>query len=139
MVRVLDIDALDHAICYQSRVGPLAWIGPSLDEELERAARDRVPVLVVPSAFVSEHSETLVELDIEYKQKAKDLGIPVYARAATVGTAKEFIEGLVGVVEDALSRNGGSGPQGGQRICPGSLVQCPCPVQLEFENAGTNR
>jgi len=126
VVRTLDIEALDYAICYQSRVGPLAWIGPSLDEELDRAARDQVSVLVVPTAFVSEHSETLVELDIEYRQMASDLGISGYARAATVGTAEEFIFGLAELVEDALSRGTEPSPRGGERICPGSLGQCPC-------------
>jgi ferrochelatase len=130
VVRTLDIEALDYAICYQSRVGPLAWIGPSLDEELERAARDRVSVLVVPTAFVSEHSETLVELDIEYRQKAFDLGISGYARAATVGTAEEFIVGLAELIEDALSRSAEPCPQGGKRICPGTLGQCPCRTGL---------
>jgi putative membrane protein len=57
---------LDWSICYQSRVGPMEWIGPSTEAELHRAATDKVPVVVVPVAFVSEHSETLVELDIEY-------------------------------------------------------------------------
>jgi protoporphyrin/coproporphyrin ferrochelatase len=126
VVTALDIEALDYAICYQSRVGPLAWIGPSLDEELDRAARDQVSVLVVPTAFVSEHSETLVELDIEYRQKASDLGIPGYARAATVGTAEEFIFGLAELVEDALSKGTEPCPRGGKRICPGSFGQCPC-------------
>jgi ferrochelatase len=132
VVRALDIEALDYAICYQSRVGPLAWIGPSLDEELERAARDRVSVLVVPTAFVSEHSETLVELDIEYRQKASELGIPGYARAATVGTAEEFIVGLAELVEDALSRGMEPCPQGGKRICPEPLGQCPCRTGLHL-------
>ena len=139
VVRVLDIEALDHAICYQSRVGPLAWIGPSLEEELGRAARDKVSVLVVPIAFVSEHSETLVELDIKYKQKGSDLGIPGYARAATVGTAEEFIVGLAGLVEDALSRNKEPSPRGGKRICPESLGQCPCRMQLHPKNAMEQR
>jgi len=129
VVKALNIEALDYAICYQSRVGPLAWIGPSLDEELERAARDQVSVLVVPVAFVSEHSETLVELDIEYRQKASELGIAGYARAATVGTAEEFVVGLAELVEDALSRGTKPCPPGGKRICPGSLGQCPCPTR----------
>jgi ferrochelatase len=90
---------------------------------------------VVPAAFVSEHSETLVELDIKYRQKASDLGIPGYARAATVGIAEEFIVGLAGLVEDALSRNKEPCPRGGKRICPDSLGQCPCPTQLHPKNA----
>ena len=57
------------AVCYQSRVGPLAWLGPSVEEELRRAGRDRVGVVVVPISFVSEHSETLVELDRDYRRR----------------------------------------------------------------------
>jgi ferrochelatase len=126
VVKVLNIEDLDYEICYQSRVGPLAWIGPSLEEELERAARDRVSVLVVPVAFVSEHSETFVELDIEYRQKASDLGIPVYARAATVGTSEEFVTALAGLVEEALSRDTKICPKGGKRICPEIFGHCAC-------------
>jgi ferrochelatase len=139
VVGALDIEGLDYAVCYQSRVGPLAWIAPSLEEELERAARDRVSVLVVPAAFVSEHSETLVELDIEYRQKASDLGVPGYTRVSTVGTAGEFIAGLAGQVEDALSRGAETCPQGGNRICPGFFGQCPCRTQLQPEKSMEQR
>jgi len=62
--------SIDHAICYQSRVGPLKWLGPSTPEALEQAARDGKGAVVVPIAFVSEHVETLVELDIEYRELA---------------------------------------------------------------------
>src|SRR3546814_15520989 len=62
---------LDWQICYQSRVGPLEWIGPATDSEIEKAARAGQPIVVVPIAFVSEHSETLVELDIEYRKLAE--------------------------------------------------------------------
>ena len=63
-------DDLDWTVCYQSKVGPLAWLEPSTVDELDRTGRDRVPVVVVPIAFVSEHSETLVELDITYRERA---------------------------------------------------------------------
>ena len=69
-------DDLDWTVCYQSKVGPLAWLEPSTVEELDRAGRDRVPVVVAPIAFVSEHSETLVELDVTYRKHAEDMGIP---------------------------------------------------------------
>ncbi|MBP7252114.1 MAG: ferrochelatase, partial [Alphaproteobacteria bacterium] len=74
LVKALAITDLDWVNCYQSRVGPLRWIGPSTEAEIERAAHDRVPIVVVPIAFVSEHSETLVELDIEYRHLAQDKG-----------------------------------------------------------------
>ncbi len=121
-----DLGPIDHAICYQSRVGPLEWIGPSTEQELARAANDGVAVVVVPIAFVSEHSETLVELDMEYRKRAKDLGVPAYVRVATVGTANEFIEGLAGLVMDALSRGSAPCPRGGVRVCPQACSQCIC-------------
>jgi protoporphyrin/coproporphyrin ferrochelatase len=88
-------------ICYQSRVGPLKWLSPSIDEELETAARDGVGVVVVPIAFVSEHSETLVELDIDYRTRARALGVAPYIRVPTVGTHPTFIAGLASLIEAA--------------------------------------
>ena len=93
---------IDWSICYQSRVGPLKWIGPSTDAEIRRAGADKVAVVIYPLAFVSEHSETLVELDIDYRHLAKEVGIPTYIRVPTVGTHPLFIAGLARLVRDAL-------------------------------------
>ena len=68
LVEKLGMEGLDWRVCYQSRVGPLQWIGPATDAEIRRPAREGLGVVVAPIAFVSEHSETLVELDIEYAQ-----------------------------------------------------------------------
>ncbi|MGH6879364.1 ferrochelatase [Hypericibacter sp.] len=92
----------DYEICFQSRVGPLEWIGPYTDAEIVRAAQARQSILLVPIAFVSEHSETLVELDIEYRHLAEKEGAVGYFRVPTVGTAPEFIAGLGGLVRQAL-------------------------------------
>lgn len=81
-------------LCYQSKIGPLAWVGPSIEEELKRAASDCVPVLIVPISFVSENSETLVELDIQHKNLARELGISFYARCITPGDHPLFIHAL---------------------------------------------
>jgi len=94
---------LEWRICYQSRVGPLAWLGPSIDDEIRRAAADRVPVIVAPIAFVSEHSETLVELDRDYRRLAERLGVPAYSRVPTVGTDPRFIAGLANLVRQAAA------------------------------------
>ena len=67
----MHIGGLDWSVCYQSRVGPLKWIGPSTDAEIARAGADKVAVVLYPLSFVSEHSETLVELDIEYRHLAE--------------------------------------------------------------------
>ncbi len=98
VMRELEAEKLDHVICYQSRVGPLEWIGPSTDDEIKRAGKDKKNIIMVPVAFVSEHSETLVELDIEYKELAAEYGIKEYIRIDTVGDQVKFIDGLVKMV-----------------------------------------
>ena len=116
----------DWRVCYQSRVGPLEWIGPSTDQELSRAAKDGVGVIVVPIAFVSEHSETLVELDIEYRELALELGISCYHRVPAVGTHPKFIAGLGDLVR-SLSERIDCTPYGGssgERICPHGFSKC---------------
>ena len=119
IVDALGMPGLDHIVCYQSRVGPLEWIGPATDAEIRRAGGEGKGVIVAPIAFVSEHSETLVELDIEYAHLAKEAGVLDYLRVPTAGTQPLFIEGLAGLVEKALSNqiaNCGAG-----RICPTGL------------------
>jgi ferrochelatase len=101
LIAALDSPGLDATICYQSRVGPLAWIGPSVEQELHRAARDRVGVVIVPISFVSEHSETLVELDREYRAMAERIGVPSYRRVPTVGADPRFIAALAALVRSA--------------------------------------
>lgn len=94
IVENLSITNIDYAICYQSKVGPLEWLGPSIESEIKRAAIDNVPIVIVPIAFVSEHSETLVELDMEYKHLADVLGITGYFRVPAITTNPNFIDCL---------------------------------------------
>ena len=91
---------LDWSVCYQSRVGPLAWIGPSAIEEIEKAGREGIGVVVVPVAFVSEHSETLVELDIEYRKLAQAAGCQPYIRVPVPGNRGELHRGPCGRLSD---------------------------------------
>lgn len=108
----------DWATCFQSRVGPLEWIGPATDKEIERAGAEGKSLIVVPIAFVSEHSETLVELDIEYAKLAGDSGVPRYLRVPALGTQEKFIKGLAGLVGEALAGNG--------LFCPEEDAGRPC-------------
>jgi ferrochelatase len=112
----------DWTLCYQSRVGPLKWLGPSTPEAIRTAAADGVGVVVTPIAFVSEHVETLVELDIEYGHLAESLGVTPYLRVPAVGVAGPFIEALAGAVADSLGRTGaapyGPGCQARWKACP---------------------
>ncbi|MGV8998613.1 MAG: ferrochelatase [Parvibaculaceae bacterium] len=96
----------DWVTSYQSRVGPMEWIGPATDLEIERAGADGKSLIVVPIAFVSEHSETLVELDLEYGELAKHKGVPRYLRVPALGTHPLFIECLASLVSAAREQTG---------------------------------
>ncbi len=117
---------LEQLLCYQSRVGPMAWTEPYTDAEIARAGTDGCPVIVTPIAFVSEHVETLVELDRDYRALAERHGVPRYERSPTVGTAPRFIAGLARLVAEARAAPpGGIRPGGGGGICPAACRDCP--------------
>jgi ferrochelatase len=124
IVEALAIPGLDHVLCYQSRVGPLEWLGPSTDREIERAGSDRVPLVVAPVAFVSEHSETLVELDIEYRHLAEKAGVPAYIRVPTVDAEPDFIDGLASEIRRVVDSVAPLCSAEGGRICPDSFGFC---------------
>lgn len=117
----------DWVVCYQSRVGPLEWIGPSTDDEIGRAGKDGVPVVIVPLAFVSEHSETLVELDMEYAELAAEAGVPGYFRVPTVCDHADYIAGLAAMVKMALTADEPviAGADPGAPVCPKTTGPCP--------------
>lgn len=110
---------------YQSRVGPLKWIGPSTEDEIQRAGKDKVPLIIVPIAFVSEHSETLVELDIEYRELAEEAGVPHYTRVDALGTHPDFIESLARLCLQVQTGQPLLSPPAGKR-CPERFGQCYC-------------
>ena len=92
-------------LCFQSRVGPQRWLGPTTEAVLDELAAAKTPaVVVVPIAFTGEHIETLQEIDILYKERAQQAGIVHFARARTVGCHPAFI-----------ARAGGSGRGDGAR------------------------
>ena len=113
---------LDYTICYQSRVGPLKWIGPSTDEIIIKYSKEKKGIVIVPVAFVSEHSETLVELDIEYKKLAEKNGCSFYKRVPALGIEEDFIRGLSKLVLQQETR----GNYVSSVICPDKYVKCPC-------------
>ncbi|MEJ1967862.1 MAG: ferrochelatase [Rhizomicrobium sp.] len=124
IVDALGIVGLDWSVCYQSRVGPLEWIGPATDGEIRRAGAEGKGLIVAPIAFVSEHSETLVELDIEYAHLAKASGVPDYLRVATVGAHPAFIAALGGLVMRVSAATSTISSRG-TRICPAGFRTCP--------------
>ena len=115
----------DWTVCYQSRVGPLKWLGPSTLEAIEAAAKAGLGVVVCPIAFVSEHLETLVELDHDYAEAARAMGCTTYVRVPALGVEAGFIEALVQAVEAALQRAPGVESASGGRWCPAGFGGCP--------------
>lgn len=117
---------IDWTICYQSRATPQRWIEPSTIAEIERAARDGVAVMLVPIAFVSEHTETLVELDVEYRDLADRLRLPGYFRVPTANADTAFIAALAEAVRRARASGVGVHSHLGPRVCPRRYTECPC-------------
>lgn len=115
----------DWQVCYQSRVGPLKWLEPSTDAEIRRAGAEGKGAIVAPVAFVSEHVETLVELDHEYAKLAAEVGCSPYLRSPTPGVRQAFIDDLAQSVIVSLGRIGGPAPSGAWQ-CGAGLARCPC-------------
>lgn len=119
---------MEYRISYQSRVGPLKWIGPNTEDEIKLAGLSKKSLIIVPIAFVSEHAETLAELDIEYKRIASGYGID-YVRVPTLGTNNLFIKSLGNMVRKfAGLKTDGSylASDNLGKICPDRYVNCPC-------------
>lgn len=110
---------LDWTVCYQSRVGRLKWLGPSTTEAIAAAGQAGKGVIVCPISFVSEHVETLIELDRDYARFARDRGVEPYIRVPALGVQAQFIEGLAQVVTSALERGDGQAA-----VAPGSAWRC---------------
>jgi len=118
----LKSENFDYVISYQSRVGPMKWIGPSTDAEIIKYSKEKKGIIIVPVAFVSEHSETLVELDIEYKKIAEKNGCIFYKRVPALGSEENFIKGLAHLVLQRQTR----GDFVSSIMCPNKFVKCPC-------------
>lgn len=120
-----NIPNLDWQSCYQSRVGRLKWTQPSTEDAIRAAGRDQVPVIIYPHAFISEHVETLVEIEQEYRALARQCGVPAFARVETVMTDPKFIAGLAQIVRSRVTTPGGIASESGLRQCGTSHSQCP--------------
>jgi ferrochelatase len=114
----------DWRVCYQSRVGRLKWLEPSTETAILAAGEDGKGVVVSPIAFVSEHVETLVELDREYAELARHHGVEPYLRARTPGVQPAFVQALATAVTAALPREGVQ-PHGAWR-CAAAHGKCAC-------------
>jgi ferrochelatase len=118
----------DWRVCYQSRVGLAGWLGPETKSEIAAAGFEGISVVIAPIAFVSEHVETLVELDRDYAKVGVTAGCPSYVRAPTLGIEAAFIEGLADLVRAAWAREPGVSP-GSSFTCDATWTKCPARQQ----------
>ena len=126
IVKSLHIKNLDWILSYQSRVGPLKWIGPSTEDIIVENSKLGKRIVLVPIAFVSEHSETLVELDIEYKELADKNGCKNYLRVPALGKNENYIKAMSNLIinKQDYNFNGELFPPKIQ--CPNKFKKCPC-------------
>jgi ferrochelatase len=118
--------SLDWTVCYQSRVGRLKWIGPSTTEAIAEAGAEGNGVIVCPISFVSEHIETLVELDHDYAAFAAEHAVEPYVRVPALGVHARFVEGLAQAVNTALEPAEGAVAPGSSWRCGREFGRCPC-------------
>ena len=117
---------IDYILSYQSRVGPLKWIGPSTEDVIVENSKKGKHLVIVPIAFVSEHSETLVELDIEYEKLAKKNGCKKYTRIEALGINEYFIESLSDLILNKGNYKLKDNLYPPKNRCPSNFSKCPC-------------
>ena len=120
-------DTFDSIVCYQSKVGPKKWLEPSTEAVIRQAAEQKRSIVVVPVAFVSDHSETLVELDQDYRDLAKHCGAPFYGRVPSLACHPLFIEALVARVQGAINQDNV------EKICSNGMI-CFCKTLETYIN-----
>ncbi|MDF1526992.1 MAG: ferrochelatase [bacterium] len=103
----------EHQVAFQSRLGPVKWLQPALKDKLkELSTRGAPPLVVVPVSFVSDHIETLYELDIQHREIAMELGFTIYERSPALNTRPDFIASLADLVRSSAPARGGEGERG---------------------------
>ena len=126
IIKTLKIKDLDWVLSYQSRVGPLKLIGPSTEDIIIENSKLGKHIILVPIAFVSEHSETLVELDIEYKELADKNGCKNYTRVPALGTNENFIKAMSELIIKKEEYNFDNKLYPPKIHCPNNFKKCPC-------------
>ena len=126
IINKMNIKNLDWILSYQSRVGPLKWIGPSTEDVIVENSKIGKKIALVPIAFVSEHSETLVELDIEYKELADKNGCVEYVRIPALGVNVNFISSLSNLVINKEDNKLTENLYPPKTQCPSNFKKCPC-------------
>ncbi|MDA9042821.1 ferrochelatase [Candidatus Pelagibacter sp.] len=126
IVENLNDKNLDWILSYQSRVGPLKWIGPSTETIIIENSKIGKHIVLVPIAFVSEHSETLVELDIEYKEIADANGCKNYTRVPALGINEDFIKAMSELIIKKNEHKINEDLYPPKIQCPSNFKKCPC-------------
>ena len=126
IVENLNDENLDWILSYQSRVGPLKWIGPSTETIIIENSKIGKHIVLVPIAFVSEHSETLVELDIEYKEIADANGCKNYTRVPALGINEDFIKAMSELIIKKNEYKISEDLYPPKIQCPSNFKKCPC-------------
>lgn len=124
-----------HTLSFQSKVGPVEWLTPATDATIRKLAGEGVSQLVlVPVSFVSEHSETLYEMDILYRDLANEVGIAHYLRVPAMNCREDFIAALAGLVERAIALDAEKSSRANCAHCPSNANDakpyrpCACSV-----------
>ncbi|KAG1151522.1 hypothetical protein G6F37_006723 [Rhizopus arrhizus] len=118
-----------YRLCWQSQVGPKAWLGPQTSDAIKGFAKRGIKnIVVVPIAFTSDHIETLFELDREYAEEAKELGITGWKRVDALNDDPMFTDAMAHIVKDHIDQ--------GQIVSRQWSLRCP---GCKFDTCGHSR
>lgn len=117
---------VSYQLCYQSKVGPKKWLEPNTQDAMMQARDEGYAVIIVPIAFVSEHSETLYELDILFREYAQEINLKGFYRVKALGNSDIFIEALADLCIILLDCQEGNKVFSADRLrnCPKQFCRC---------------
>jgi protoporphyrin/coproporphyrin ferrochelatase len=121
-----EISNIENSLSYQSKVGPIEWLAPQTEDVIRITAEEGKNMIIVPIAFVSEHIETLVELDVEYKEIADKLGVK-YNRVPALTEDAKFIECLSDMVINTVKSEDKISCFRSEK-CPSNFKNCVCNI-----------
>lgn len=122
-------NAFPYRLCWQSQVGPSAWLGPQTSDALKGFAKaGKKNLVVVPIAFTSDHIETLFELDQEYAEEAKEVGLTGWKRVDALNDDTTFTNAMAQIVKEHIDKN--------EIVAKQWSLRCP---SCTFETCGQSR
>lgn len=129
MKEIFSLEDFDYIVSYQSKIGPVKWLEPSTESEVLRCIEEKMICIIVPISFVSDNSETLYELDIEYKELFEKIGFEYFLRSDSLNLNNKFLISLKNMIYNSIDNDQKFISSNNFR-CEKKFCSCPCNEKL---------